>query len=98
MPYDLIIKAGASQDTTNAYLYYEGEKDGLGERFLAALKACYEKILENPEYYSFISPKGSLRDVKIKGYPYVVVYDVEADEVIIYSIHNSYKKNKGFYK
>jgi hypothetical protein len=38
MSYNLIVKTEASQETTDAYLYYENEMEGLGERFLAALK------------------------------------------------------------
>ena len=92
----LIIKEEAVVDTVEAYLYYEGKTTGLGEKFLKSLQARYDQISHNPGHYSFIDKRKKLRDVKIKRFPYVVIYDFNGNEVTVYSVHNSHKKPKQF--
>ena len=92
MAYNLIVKEEALSDMLEAFLYYEDKSEGLGERFMAALQMRYDQITENPEHYSFTDETKVLRDVKLKGFPYVVIYDVAARNITVYVIHNSHKR------
>jgi hypothetical protein len=76
MAYNLSVKEEALAHTLEAYLYYEDKSAGLGEKFLNLLQDVYNHICKNPEYYSFTDKRKVLRDVKIIGFPYVVIYDV----------------------
>ncbi len=94
MAYKVIIKEEAQNDTLEAYLYYEEKQQGLGERFLTELYTRYTQIAQNPQHYSYISAdkEKSFRDVQVKGFPYVVIYDFTEKEVTVYAVHNCYKK------
>jgi hypothetical protein len=61
---------------------------GLSVRFLAELLNVYNKLAENPQHYSFISAKrkNKLRDVKITGFPYLVIFDIKEDVVTVYAV------------
>jgi mRNA-degrading endonuclease RelE of RelBE toxin-antitoxin system len=98
MPFNIIIKEEALSEALEAYLYYEEQQEGLGDNFVRTLLHCYEQITQNPQYYSYISTKKvkTLRDVKIKGFPYVVIFDFVDSEVTVFSVHNSYKAPKKF--
>lgn len=91
MPYRLTVLKSAAEDTTEAYNYYEGIKPGLGDRFMAELLQRFNEISKHPQYYGFIDEKHFIRDVKLKNFPYLVVYEVEEDAVIIYSVHCGYR-------
>lgn len=92
--FKLIIKQEAFTDALEAYQYYEKEQSGLGEVFLNTLQLCYNALSENPQYYSYISgdTKQVFRDIKVGKFPYVVVYEIAANSVVVYAVHNTYKK------
>jgi plasmid stabilization system protein ParE len=93
MRFTVIVKQEAHQDTIDAYNYYEEKLTGLGERFLNALQQRYEELSVNPAFYSYINedPLKILRDVKLEKFPFVVVYEIIENQVVIYAVHNTYK-------
>jgi plasmid stabilization system protein ParE len=92
--YNLIIKNEAYLDALQAYLYYENEQPGLGDRFLNTLLLCYDALAKNPQYYSFVSDnKGQIfRDIKVDKFPYLVVFEISGNDVIVFAVHNTHKK------
>lgn len=92
MKYKLIITKQALQDEMEAYHYYENIRAGLGDRFLESLENRYAALSEHPDYYSYSDSNKIVRDVAIDGFPYLIIYEVAADQVIVFSIHNTYAK------
>lgn len=90
MLYLLIIKEEAHVDIGNAYKYYEGKQIGLGEKFLQALVKRFNDLSQHPTHYSFIeeNAKRIFRDVKLEKFPYVIVYEISNEEVIVYAVFN----------
>jgi len=99
MKYRLIIKDGAVSDTIEAFEYYETQKDGLGEQFLIDLENTYQKISKDPQHFSFVSADKAkkMRDAKLNGFPYLVIFEIEGKAVIIYAVHNTHKKPRSFF-
>ena len=91
MPYTLIIREEALEEMKDAYLYYENAQSGLGERFLSELEKRYNEILEHPQFYGFIGMEKKIRDVKVKHFPYQVLYEIIENSVVVFSIFNSYQ-------
>ena len=93
MPFTVIVKQEAHNDTVDAYYYYEEKLTGLGEKFLIALQMRYDDIATNPTFFSYINedPLKVLRDVKLEKFPFVVVYEILETEVVVYAVHNTYK-------
>lgn len=94
--YKVIVRKRAQDEASTAYLYYEEQQEGLGDRFIKALWEKYRELSKNPELYSYISntSKTKLRDVKIKNFPYLLVYKIKGNIVTIYMVHNTHKKPK----
>lgn len=94
MAYKLIVKEEAIADAVEAFQYYEPQSPGLGERFLRNLVECYHLISSNPTHYGYVfsDKERTFRDVKMKSFPYVVIYDFIGDEVILYAAHNCHRK------
>lgn len=93
MPFNIIVKEEAHQDSIDAYNYYEEKSIGLGERFLESLQKRYNDLSLHPTHYSFINEDASLkfRDVLLDKFPYVIVFEIAEKDVIVYAIHNTYK-------
>ncbi len=41
MSYNLVVSPRARQEQSDAYSFYEGIQEGLGERFLVAIRKSY---------------------------------------------------------
>jgi mRNA-degrading endonuclease RelE of RelBE toxin-antitoxin system len=91
MAYCIIILKTAAEDASEAFDYYERLQPGLGDRFLAEVLERFNEISKHPNYYGFIDEQKLIRDVKLKNFPYLVVYEIEDDKVIIYSVHCGYR-------
>jgi mRNA-degrading endonuclease RelE of RelBE toxin-antitoxin system len=96
MVYNLIITPEADKNIADACVYYDGVLEGLSEQFLLDLLSIYQVLIENPQYFSYISPKknNELRDVKIGKFPYVVIFDIKDHVVTVYSVFHTSQKPK----
>ena len=89
MSYILEVKDEANLEIIEAYLYYEEKRTGLGEEFLEHLNGYFERIIENPEH--FPQKRKPYREVFIKRFPFLIIYDTTKREVIVYSVFNTWQ-------
>ncbi len=94
MAYKIIITEHAREDTQIAYDHYETQRQGLGEDFLSELLKKFDNLIDTPNHYGYIDDQAIIRDVKIDRFPYVIVFEIEGAEVIVYAIHNIHKHPK----
>ena len=92
MSYKLKLEKDAILDIQEAFRWYEEQKEDLGYHFLGELETCYQKICEYPEYYSAIN--SWLRRIKVSRFPYVVIYEIEEEFVIINAIRHMARRPK----
>lgn len=64
----VILRPEASEDLTDAYLWYEDKRHGLGEEFLLVVDAAIEKIRRSPDAYPIIHR--NVRRVLTRRFPY----------------------------
>jgi hypothetical protein len=94
MKYTIIISLTAQKEEAEAYLFYEKISDGLGERFLEEVENTLEKIAANPTHYSYVDSTNSLRDFALEKFPFVIIYEILADKIIVTNIHHTKKDLK----
>jgi len=95
--YQLVIKPRAIEMAREAYKWYEEQQPGLGDLFLIELDSCYDKLEAFPLVYAKI--KKNFRQIILKTFPYVVVFEIFKDEVVIYAVfHTSRNPRKKFKK
>jgi hypothetical protein len=92
MSYRLLIIEDARGDELAAYTYYENLLAGLGEDFLQTLASQYSALQENPNLYSYIDNQTVLRDVKLMRFPYVVIFEVIENTVVVFAVHCTHRK------
>ncbi len=84
MTYELVVRGSAAKDVLATFFWYHTIRPQLGDRFMAALKECYDSIEADPRSYQI--RKGAFRHVMLRKFPYRVVYEVEGQAVFIYRV------------
>jgi plasmid stabilization system protein ParE len=84
------MKGFSFHDAAEAARYYETCSPGLGGRFLAATRSAVEYIRAFPEAAPQV--RGTLRRRSVKGFPYNLIYAVEADIIVIYAVQHHRKR------
>jgi hypothetical protein len=91
MAYKVITLKAAAEDISDAYNYYENARIGLGDRFMSELLKRFSEISAHPQYYGYIDSQNIVRDVKLRNFPYLVIYEIKNELVVIISVHNTYR-------
>ena len=96
MRYKIVVTLAAREDTLLALNYYEDIRSGLGDDFLEDLEERYTAICKNPFAFSYTDSKRVLRDVGLNRFPYLVIFKIQSDHVLVLSVHNTHKKPASF--
>jgi plasmid stabilization system protein ParE len=81
MIYKLELSLKARQELLDAWIWYEDEQPGLGERFIGEIFLKTELIQANPLQYSV---KGKYREAKTDKFPFLLVYKIiKKDNLIL---------------
>lgn len=84
MGYRIEVRSLAAVEIIEAYDWYEQQKEGLGLEFLNELDVFYDSLLRNPHTYGYYEEP--VREGKVKRFPYMVVYEVFNEVIVIYSV------------
>jgi len=89
MNYSIEIKDEANLEAIEAYLYYESKRAGLGEEFLEHLDIYFDRIVTNPKH--FPQKRNPYREAFIKRFPFLIIYEINKNNVIVYSVFNTWQ-------
>ncbi len=87
MPFKIEIKEEAKADISDAMKWYATKAENLDISFVAAVEAAFLKIQRNP--FAFKKVYKKFRQTAIKSFPYIILYEPEQSNIIIYSIFNT---------
>lgn len=82
------IREEAREDKRQAFIWYNKNKEGLGEKFLGEVENVLQLIWKSPEAFPFC--KKSLRQVSLKKFPYVVIYDFSESDLTGYAVFHTH--------
>ena len=80
----LVFRKRVGRDLAGGYRWYEEQRTGLGEEFLAAVDASFDTIEEFPEMCAFV--RGNVRRAIVTRFPYAVFYQVEPKRVVVLAV------------
>ena len=86
----LVFEDEAKAEFKAAACYYEEQADGLGERFTAYIEAALTRILANPSLPRCFD--GHFRRMKSDKFPYVVIYQLIDEQMIIMAIMHTSRR------
>ena len=84
MALPVVYRRKVGRDLAGAYGWYEEQRAGLGEEFLAAVDTSFNAIQEYPEMFSRVH--GEVRRAVVSRFPYAVFYRVEARRVVVLTV------------
>ena len=68
------------EDVSDAYLWYEDKRIGLGEAFLEELEALFPRIEQNPNIFPI--EERAVQKALLDRFPYKVLFRQEPEEII----------------
>ena len=80
----------ASEEYLKSVAFYEEEQRGLGWRFIQAVEAGIETVMDEPERWRCFD--GPLRRHLIESFPFHLIYGVRADEVVFVAVAHCSRK------
>jgi len=78
--FSIQVEERALIEIDDAYLWYENQLLGLGEKFKTAVDKSFKSILKSPEGFEMFGEHH--RQFPMKKFPFVIIY--EATETILY--------------
>ena len=86
MNYTIVVLEEVYEEVNTAALWYQEKKEGLGYRMLDEWETAIETISNNPE--SFQKQYLQFRHIQLKHFPYILVYEIKKEEIIIFRFIN----------
>lgn len=96
MPFSIEVKEEAKQDIADAMRWYASKAENLDKRFLKAVEETLFRIQRNP--FAFKKVYKKFRQTAVKKFPYVILYEPENENVVIYSVFNTWQNPKKKFK
>ncbi|WP_203258198.1 type II toxin-antitoxin system RelE/ParE family toxin [Hyunsoonleella ulvae] len=84
MAYNLIVRDDALKDVFASYDWYEKKQIGLGKRFYTEVQKILGYIKQYPHHYQ-VKFK-NIREGVLKIFPYVIIYEILDNDIIVYSV------------
>lgn len=78
------IRPEAENDLSEAYSWYSGQVQGLGDDFLAEVDSALASVAEFPEKCALIHKQA--RRSLVRRFPYGVFYIVEPGEIVVLAV------------
>ena len=76
-----IFRPAAAADVEDAYRWYEAQRPGLGEEFLAAVRTVIESMPANPELFPVVHRQ--THRALLRRFPYGLYYRIVDDQIVV---------------
>jgi len=93
MSYQVVLKLEAHQDIFKALLWYESKRVGLGGEFYQEIENVKDFLSLNPIIIE-IKHKNNVRWIQVDRFPFIVVYVVNEDTVVILAVISTHRHPK----
>lgn len=94
MSFPIHLTEEALEEEIEAFLFYEDQQIGLGERFLDEVEKSLQKLSKHPSHYSFSDETKTIRDISLTKFPFIIIFEIKSDRIEVYHIHHTKKELK----
>jgi len=88
------VRRRAELDIDEAYAWYEGRAEGVGEAFLRAVEASFARIARHPEAH--VVAHGRVRRARLHRFPYGVYYTIREDFIDVLAVYHGRRRPRRF--
>lgn len=85
----LHVWSAAEEELTQAALWYEDQREGLGVEFLDEYERCMKELTVAPNRFPLLETLPVDRPIhrcRLARFPYAIVFEVMPDEVIVFAV------------
>jgi plasmid stabilization system protein ParE len=93
----LHVSEPASTELTEAVRWYEDRRPGWGDRLLTAVTATMTLVEAHPEIGSPRRGHPAARQLKVRGFPYLIAYRIRPDDVYVVAVAHA-KRRPGYWR
>ncbi len=83
----------AEKEIEESIEFYESRSTGLGKQFLTYLRSYLKVLKTNPELFE-IKRQPGYREMTLVKFPFVIIYEIIGNEIIIYSVFHTSRNPK----
>ena len=80
----VLVRDAAEADLEQARRWYDKQRQGLGDEFLASLAEAFTRLEQDPERYRVLY--NGFHRVLLERFPYRIFYQLRGNEVIIFRV------------
>jgi plasmid stabilization system protein ParE len=80
------VDSAAKADIRRAFVWYENQREGLGEKFVQRVREAIERIAANPAGYAKVI--GEARKSELRQFPYSLWFKFKDEVVVIACLHH----------
>ena len=91
-----IVKEEVYDDLTNISQWYESNAPGLALNFLHDWEDSLKEVERNP--YIFQIKFKNFRHCKLQKFPYLIIFEIEKNSIIVYAVIHGHRKPSIRYK
>jgi len=84
MARQLVVQPQSELDIQAAAVWYEGQRTGLGERFLAELDHVFRRIVDNPQQFPRLET--TVHRALLRHFPYGVYFLAEEESIQVLAV------------
>lgn len=77
----------AREEFAIAFLFYEDQLIGLGDRFESEFERTVNQIASNP--FLFQRKYKHYREALVKGFPYSLIYEIVGNTVVVHAVFHA---------
>ena len=85
-----VFRAAAAADVEEAYRWYEAQRAGLGDEFLASVQTALDLILDHPEGAPVLHR--DTRRLLLRRFPYGIHYRLVEGQVVVVACFHAKRK------
>lgn len=85
----------AKDEIREAAAWYDGQNQGLGRRFVAAVRDAFDSLEEDPQRFAkleTLARNTSFRRILVRGFPYMVVFEPLEHDVFVYAVAHAARR------
>ena len=90
----LALSPAAFEDLREAADWYDGQRPGLGDVFLASVDACFSRIERLPQ--AFPESEAGVRSALLRRFPYVVHFRIEKERIEVLAVWHGHRDPEGW--
>ncbi len=87
MTLPLALRPQAQAEFSDAAIWYDAQRKGLGQEFIAEVEKSFDKVAKQPDRYAVVH--GDTREAPVHRFPYCVYYRVRPERLVVTAVFHT---------